>query len=694
LSPGESGRLWSQTPLIRRLDWTRGTSPPGVLIEKEWLVANGLGGYASASISGICTRRYHGLLVAALPAPFGRMVMLARVQEEVIPPGGPELGLGGEWPWQAGPTCPGAEILEEFRLEDGLPQWRFRVGDLLLEKSVWLPHFQNTVFVSYRLLNGAGPVTVRLHPFLNFRALSDESGGTPAEPYNVLSMGRRYEFFRDEDAPRLRLFLHGTDGAFQLTGWTAQDCDFATERERGYTGHSWTWSPGVFNCHVTVEDEATLVASTEPWDALLSLTPERALVSERQRRRRMLALARPEARDGPGGELALAADQFVVAPMTRVGDLVRARARGDEIRSVIAGYHWFTDWGRDTMISLEGLTLSTNRPAEAGFILRTFAQYVDRGLIPNMFPEGATEARYNTADASLWFFHAVDRYLKFSGDEDTLAQLLPVLRKIVFHHVNGTLFGIGVDPADGLLRQGAPGYQLTWMDAKVGDWVVTPRRGKAVEINALWYNALRLMGKWLEDADSAEEAQGVAALAGRVFESFNRRFWFAEGGHLYDVVDGEAGDDASFRPNQIFAVSLPHPVLESSRWKAVVDAVEARLLTPLGLRSLEPGHPDYRMKYAGDLLARDAAYHQGTVWSWLIGPFVDAWLRVHPEERRDARKFLTGLIGHLGDGCIGSISEVFDGDPPFRPGGCVAQAWGVAELLRAWLRTAEPEERS
>ena len=357
------------------------------------------------------------------------------------------------------------------------------------------------------------------------------------------------------------------------------------------------------------------------------------------------------------------------------------------MRSVIAGYHWFTDWGRDTMISLEGLTLCTGRQREAGYILRTFAHYVKDGLIPNLIPEGEKEGLYHTADATLWFFHAVFRYLQATGDRTTLKLILPKFRDIIAHHLRGTRFGIGVDPADGLLRQGQEGYQLTWMDAKVGDWVVTPRRGKAVEINALWYNALRLLEGWLREGGDEAAAQDIAAHAEKARASFNRRFWNADKGYLFDVVDGEKGDDASCRPNQVFAISLDHPVLDRERWRPVLDVVRERLVTPVGLRSLAPGSPDYKPRYDGDLRARDAAYHQGTVWAWLVGPFVDAWLRAHPDDRAGAREFLSGFGRHLGEACVGSISEVFDAEPPFTPRGCIAQAWSVAEVLRAWLKT-------
>jgi len=325
---------------------------------------------------------------------------------------------------------------------------------------------------------------------------------------------------------------------------------------------------------------------------------------------------------------------------------------------------------------------------EAGWILRTFGYYIRDGLIPNLFPEGQRDGLYHTADATLWFFHAIARYVAVTSDRETLRLLLPKLQSIVEHHLQGTRFNIRVDARDGLLSQGQEGYQLTWMDAKVGDWVVTPRRGKAVEINALWYNALRLLEGWVREEQGEEAARPLADHAERAGRSFNERFWYAKGGYLYDVVDGPHGDDPACRPNQVLAISLDHPVLDQSRWQPVMEVVQTRLLSPLGLRSLAPGSPDYKSKYFGDLRARDAAYHQGTVWAWLIGPWVDAWLRLHPEDRAGARRFLEGFAHHLSDACIGSISEVFDAEEPFTPRGCIAQAWSVAEVLRTWVKTA------
>jgi predicted glycogen debranching enzyme len=675
--------------LVRRLDWSA-LAPEHAehLLTREWLVTNGLGGYAAGTVAGVLTRRYHALLVSALPAPLGRTLMLSRLWERVRLPDRRVIVISDED--HVGATLPldGARYLTEFRLEAGLPVWRYDLGGAVVEKRLHLVHRQNTVHVRYRLVSGDAPVRLTLRPTMQFRPhdapVSESLGG----PYTVTACEDRYEISAGAEPPALRLQIHGERAAFTIDGKRLQDVLFRVEESRGYQASGALWSPGYFRVDLEPAREATVVASTEPWDTIRALDPDEALLAERDRRTRLLAAAPPPARTGPAAELVLAADQFIVTPAGRVEDATRAHAAGDEVRTVIAGYHWFTDWGRDTMISLEGLALATGRGIEAGYILRTFAHYVRDGLIPNLFPEGDNHGLYHTADATLWFFHAIDRYVSVTGDRTTLAGLLPTLADIVEHHLRGTRFGIGVDPRDGLLRQGAPGYQLTWMDAKVDDWVVTPRRGKAVEINALWYNALRLLEGWTREAGDADTASGLAAHAKQVQASFNERFWYADGNHLYDVVDGEHGDDAACRPNQVLAISLRHPVLDRARWEAVLDTVRRRLLTPVGLRSLAPGHPDYKAQYYGDLRARDAAYHQGTVWAWLIGPWIDAWLAVHPEDRAGARRCLEGFVAHLDQACIGSISEIFDAEAPFTPRGCVAQAWSVAEVLRGWLKTA------
>jgi predicted glycogen debranching enzyme len=672
----------------------------GPLLSREWLVTNGLGGYASGTVAGAPTRRFHGLLIAALPGPLGRVCMLNHLAERMRLPDHRTAHLGGLDDSEVG-------CLDEFRLEEGLPVWRYRVGGLRVEKRLLLPHAQNTVHITYRLLEGDGSVRLKLRPSIHFRPHEGRVDSPLGPPYVLTAVEDRFELSHPGPAqlPPLRMVLHGQSNAFTVDGRALRSVQYRIEEGLGYDAAGDLWSPGEFRLDLGPGQEGTLIASTESWETIRALSPEAAREAERERRQHLLQQAAPAARTGPAGQLVLAADQFIVTPAGRVEEAARARAAGDEVRTVIAGYHWFTDWGRDTMIGLEGLTLTTGRQAEAGYVLRTFAHSVRDGLVPNLFPEGQKEGRYNTADATLWFFHALDRYLDYTADRDTLRLLLPRLLDIVEHHLAGTRFGIGVDPQDGLLRQGAEGQQLTWMDAKVGDRVVTPRRGKAVEINALWYNALRLLERWAREEPAATVSSNHGAGAGllpggaaaaaalahhaeRAGESFNRRFWNPAAGCLFDVVDGEQGDDAACRPNQLFAVSLPHPVLAPQYWAPVVEVVRDKLLTPVGLRTLAPDHPDYQARYDGDLRARDAAYHQGTVWAWLIGPFLDAWLKVHPEDFAGAARFLDGFRAHLGEACLGTVSEIFDAEAPWAPRGCVAQAWSVAEVLRCWVKLA------
>jgi predicted glycogen debranching enzyme len=644
---------------------------------REWLVTNGLGGFASATIAGTITRRYHGFLIAALPAPVGRMIMLNNLEVALERADGSVADVR-----QSGRFI-------DFTLDLGLPSWRYEIDGVVIEMSIVLPSGQNILHASFRVRSDGQRVRLRLSPLIDFRALEAAVSELPAREYVLTAQGQRYEVTAGPNFPTLRMTLVGGAAAtFTADGGSRRECFYEAEARRGYDARGWMWSPGYFSGELRGDCPMTLIAATEPWHTINALNPEEALSFECERRRRLVALADASARSGAAAELVLAADTFVIIPAGRIADAARARAEGDEVRTVIAGYHWFTDWGRDTMISLEGLTLSTGRPLEARWILRTFAHYVRDGLIPNMFPEGQNQGLYNTADATLWFFHALHRYLKRTKDQTTLRLILPTLKRIVQHHNQGTRFGIKVDPADGLLSQGAEGFQLTWMDAKVGDWVVTPRRGKAVEINALWYNALRLLQGWLVETDDEAAAECLGIAADKTRKSFNTRFWNENGAYLYDIVDGDGGDDASFRPNQIFAISLDHPVLDSVRWEAVVTATREKLLTPVGLRSLAPEEPDYKPRYDGDLRARDAAYHQGTVWAWLIGPFIDAWLKVYPKDREGARRLLDGFGPHLAEAGIGSISEVFDAEPPFTPRGCIAQAWSVAEVLRCLIKTA------
>ncbi|MEO8214074.1 MAG: amylo-alpha-1,6-glucosidase [Myxococcales bacterium] len=677
---------------VKRVGWQRGVDTTDALINHEWLITNGLGGYASGTLAGVVTRRYHGLLVAALPNPFGRTMMFDHLVEQVRLPDGELRRLsaedqGTQLAWHA------IEHLEEFRLEMGLPVWTFRLDGFVVEKRVVLTHLQNTVYVRYRLLESPGSedappgLWLFLRPAMHFRP-HDAPVSRPIEPYTLSVTGHRFEVSAGSALPSLKILVDGDSPTFEFYPERQEKVNYRWEAARGYEAHGALWSPGQFRAHLTAECDAVLVASTETWETMAAIAPKDAWRFENERRGRLLHTA--GALDDPtAAELVLAADQFLITPAGRTEDAARARAQGEELRSVIAGYHWFTDWGRDTMISLEGLTLCTGQHQTAHFILHTFARYVRDGLIPNLFPEGSHEGLYHTADATLWFFHALDRYLAYTGDRETLRVLLPTLVQIVDAHVRGTKFGIGVDPADGLLRQGKEGFALTWMDALCDGWVVTPRRGKAVEINALWFNALSLMSSWAASEGLPGGSDRYERMAETTRESFNRLFWNDARGWLFDLVDTpDGGRDPALRPNQIFAVSLPHPVLDPRRWKSVVDRVNEALVTTCGLRSLSPDHPDFKPNYHGDLRTRDAAYHQGTVWSWLIGPFLDAWMKVYPDGKDRARTLLTGLRSHLAEECIGSVSEIFDAEPPFRPRGCVAQAWGVAEFLRAWRLTA------
>jgi len=680
------------SPLSRIAYRKADANPTEILVEKEWLVTNGLGGYSAGTLAGVITRGFHGYLIAALPTPLGRVMMLNDLLEKIETPDGASIQLSGEERVNAPLMTHGSDYLQEFRVDEGNPVWTFQFGDLLLEKRVIMVHRQNTVHVNYQL-KSSGSLKLLLRPSVNFRP-HEAAVSTPlAGNYAFTVIEDSFEVSSQTSIPPLRLMLYGQQKSLTMDRTRIQEVVYRIEESRGYAAHGDLWSPGYFSVLLTPSEPVTLVASAESWDTIRAVTPQYANSAETIRRRRLLAGATTVPADGPARELVLAADQFIIVPEGRADDTMRARATGDDVRTVIAGYHWFTDWGRDTMITLEGLTLVTGRHVEAGYILRTFAHYVRKGLIPNMFPEGRDQGLYHTADATLWFFHAIARYLAASGDQVLLPQILPTLESIIEHHLRGTDFGIGVDPADGLLRQGAPGYQLTWMDAKVGDWVVTPRRGKAVEINALWYNALCYMREWLLEDGRPQAADLIAEHAQRAYDSFQKRFWFEEGGYLYDVVDGENGDDSSLRPNQVFAISLHHPILAPDKWQTVLNRVEKELLTPLGLRSLAPSDKNYKPKYYGSLRDRDAAYHQGTVWPWLIGPFVDAWLKVNPDDSSGARNLLRAFDDHLGEGAVGSISEIFDAEIPYRPRGCVAQAWSVAEVLRSYVRIASAEKK-
>jgi predicted glycogen debranching enzyme len=671
---------------VLSLEWPEGPEGDDVLA-REWMVTNGLGGYGSGTIGLFPARRYHGTFVPALGGR-GRTVMLCRLTEEVLAFGarGDSLRLDGEEHTDGSMECPAARTLRAFRLRGLVPEWEYELGATRLQRRIMMVHGENTLFVAYRHLGGP-PVTLRLRPFTAFRPHEHAVPSAPPPFPLVQACGDELEVRATDRSEPMRMRLYSRCGSpFVLLPHRAAPLRLRTEKARGYEHEDHQVSPGYHECSISEGDVLAFGATAGGWENL-ERDPADAFELEYERQRRLLERAPAQAKNGLGARLVLASDQFIIDPVIRPADDAWARAAGQDARSVIAGYHWFTDWGRDTMISLEGLALSTGRLREAGAILRTFNHYVRDGLLPNLFPEGEREGLYHTADATLWFFHAIDRFVEATGDWELVRELFPNLEQIVQKHLEGTRFNIRADPTDGLLTQGAEGKQLTWMDAKVEDWVVTPRRGKAVELNALWFNALRLMASWAERLGD-EGAKEYVGHAERAQVSFNRRFWNEAEQCLYDVVDGPDGrDDPAVRPNQLFAVSLKHPVLRREWWEPVLRKVRDELVTPVGLRTLSPRHQDYKAAYDGDIRARDAAYHQGTVWAWLMGHFIDAWLKLEPDPAQ-ARQWLSGLGHHLEEAGLGQISEIFDAAPPYRARGCIAQAWSVAEVLRAWLKTS------
>jgi predicted glycogen debranching enzyme len=659
---------------VRVLRWSK----PDDLLEREWLVTNGLGGYAFGTVAGTPIRGYHAALIAARPPPLGRQILLAHLGQRVQF-GTSEFDLAPLELSSRSPTLPTleGEGALDFRLELGLPIWRHRFASTTaIERRVCCPHGSNAVIWRYESLDASSVCTLVLRPYFHVRP-QDSSVGSPLAAVDSCSASER-ELLVRMAGQGVRLALQGGRARWNAEALSLADVRYREELVRGYPGEGPLWSPGEWTVELEPNDAPVHLFVAEESE----VTPNdlaAAMESERKRRRALIAAAPEPLRTSTAAELLLAADAFLVKPAYRQTSATS--------QTIIAGYPWFTDWGRDTMISLEGLTLLSGRASLAREILLAFAAHVRDGLVPNLFPEGSSDGLYNTADATLWFFHAASRYFELTGDRDVIRALLPTFIDVIWRHHAGTRFGIGVDPSDGLLRQGEAGYQLTWMDAKVGDRVITPRRGKAVEINALWYQALRLMQEWCAGEGSSLASSRYRAMAERVQRTFNERFWNAERSMLFDVVDAEGGgNDDACRPNQLLAISLPHPVLDPSRRSAVFEAVRSRLETPFGLRSLEPGRADYRGRYFGDLVSRDEAYHQGTVWAFWIGPLTDAHLALFPSDREGARARLAPPLEHLGDAGVGSVSEIFDGDAPFAPRGTPAQAWSVAELLRAlWL---------
>lgn len=636
-------------------------------IQREWLLTNGIGGFACGTVIGMNARRYHGLLVASLNPPVERHLILSSVGETVFI-NNEEFCLHSFMTPNF--TAHGEHFLEAFCYK-GIPEFHYRIGSMRIEKRICLRYGKNQVAVVYRIKN---PVNCRIQltPLINFR------------DYHHLSQSRNMDFSAEITGKMMYITPFGTENRIILAcsdGKAVEDncffynMDYAYEHERGFNGTEDHYIPGYYEIEVNSGEDKTITLTcslNEPVD----LIDGEAVIQEELRRQKDISAEFTQ--DEFLKQLVLAADKFIV------------RRASTNSKSIIAGYPWFTDWGRDTMISLTGLTLSTKRYKDASDILFTFAKYEKDGLIPNVFPDGDNEPAYNTVDAALWFFQAVYKYIQYTGDIKFVKdELLAVLKRIIDAYRNGTLFYIKMD-SDSLISAGNEHTQLTWMDAKVGDWVVTPRHGKAVEINALWYNAVMVMSFILEEI--GEKNDDYINLAGKIKKSFLNVFWNDNEGCLYDVVN-ENGKDGKIRPNQILSVSLSFPVLEGKYAKSVVDTVYSRLYTAYGLRTLYHKDPNYRGIYFGDQYQRDGTYHQGTVWVWPLGQFITAYAKVYRDDKNLAEKlksFFLPFYDHLTDACIGNISEIFDGNEPLIARGCFAQAWSVSEILRSYVEDYLP----
>ncbi|HEX7286116.1 MAG TPA: amylo-alpha-1,6-glucosidase [Candidatus Angelobacter sp.] len=632
-------------------------------LSREWLETNGLGGFACGTVAGANTRRYHGLLTAALNPPGERTLLLSKLEETLVLRDRRIDLSTNEYPGAVHPR--GYEHLAGFRLEP-FPTFNFEVEGIRLEKTIFMPQGSNTVQIEYTLLqapSGVEPV-LEVRPLIAFRdyhSTTHENGALDPRVETAANIASVQPY---ASLPRL-YFAHNAESIADQGFWY-RNFLYRVERERGLDFQEDLFSPFVLSWSLGKERDAVVIASTEARDVRQAAAVRKAEV----KRREALSAALPA--DDPLAEaLAKASDQYLVR-------------RGDDW-TVIAGYPWFTDWGRDTMISLPGLTLFTGRHEIAKGILQNFARHVDMGMLPNRFVDSGEQAEFNTVDATLWFFEAARAYAEATDDYEFVRQeLYPVFNQIIDFHIKGTRYNIKM-AENGLLNAGAPGAQLTWMDAKIGDWVVTPRSGKPVEIQALWYNALRIMEGLAARFGDEERRKRFSSLASLARWTFNRLFWNKDANCLYDVING-GPPDASIRPNQILTVSLHHSMLSPERARAVVKAVDRELLTPVGLRTLNHSDSRYRAIYEGDPYSRDSAYHQGTVWPWLLGPFVSAYVRVHGgtlEARQRGHELLRGLEQHLHEAGVGQVSEIFDSDAPHVPRGCFAQAWSVAELLRA-----------
>ncbi len=628
---------------------------------REWLETNGIGGFASGTISGANTRRYHGLLIAATKPPVGRIAMLSKFEETLIIDGEKFELSANSFPGSIHPQ--GFKFIKSFRL-DPFPIWTFEVNGIEIEKAILMVHGENTTVCQWTLLSSPSKrIALELRPLLSFRDYHHLQREDPKFDGAFLIDENEVSMQPYADLPRLYLGHNAFD--IERSGDWYRNFEYSIEKERGFDFREDLFQPCVLKFEL--QEPAIAIASTSHQSLTDALSFRLTEIARRE-----ALLMQSEAKDDFTKQLVIAADQFIVS-----------RGEGE---TIIAGYHWFSDWGRDTMIALNGLTLATNRPEITQQILLEFSRHISKGMLPNRFPDVGEEPDYNSVDATLWYFEAIRAYISKTGDLDFVREsLYEKLVEIIAWHLRGTRFGIRVD-TDGLLSAGELGVQLTWMDAKIGDWVVTPRRGKPVEIQALWYNALCTMAHLAEEFGDSDGADQYAAMASTAQLSFNQLFWNADEDCLYDVIDGVERDD-SIRPNQIFAVALHYSMLEQSRARKVVAKVEEELLTPFGLRSLSRSNSDYRRKYLGSPRMRDSSYHQGTVWTWLIGPFVDACINAGMRDEKTNAKILAmfeAIRKHLSEAGLGQISEIFDAELPHAPRGCIAQAWSIAEVLRVW----------
>jgi predicted glycogen debranching enzyme len=635
---------------------------------REWLVTNGIGGYGSGSVAGSITRGYHGLLVAAVRPPVDRRIMLVKFDEKVTYRGTVyDLATNR---WGSGVVSPeGYKNIQRFELNGSVPVWTYACADALIEKRVWMKNGANTTYITYALVRAAEPVQISVSAIVDNRVFHNT--GSVAWPATASALPNGVRLVWGGDA--LPLTIRSSSGTVTVGLDLYSNFYLPAETARGLNDHDSHVHAATFNATIVPGATIVFLGSAEADAAFDDQALQQRLDADRdalaawQRARVAGASQAPPWVE----QMVLAAGQFIVSRPTQ------SRTDG---KSIIAGYHWFEDWGRDTMISLPGLTLVAGRPEVAAPILRTFAQFVSQGMLPNRFPDGTDQPAYNTMDATLWYFQAIRACHAATNDDSLIRDLYPILEQIVEFHVKGTRFNIHVDAGDGLLYGGQDGVQLTWMDAIVNGRVITPRIGKPVEVNALWYSAMTIMTAFSERL--AKPSDTYRKLASSALGGFDR-FWNSATNYCFDVLDGPHGNEASLRPNQILAVSLPESPLSVARQRAVVDACAHALLTSCGLRSLAPSDSAFKGAYGGPQEQRDGAYHEGTVWNWLLGPFIDAHLKVYGDADA-AMRLIEPLRDHLNTAGLGTISEIFGGDAPFPPAGCIAQAWSVAETLRSF----------